>query len=82
MFAGKRPARTATPTPVERQLTHTPLDPVGSTVKAANKVRKLHISDQSAFATLRILGSAGSPYFVVHAKPPRLGSPRLLIINP
>lgn len=78
MFAAERPAP---PTPVERQLTRMPLDPVASTVKAANKVRKLHISSQSAHATLRILGSAGSPHFVVHAKPPRLGSPKLLIIN-
>lgn len=75
-LTAERPARPATRTPVERQLTRMLLDPVGSTVGAANKPHELHISDQSASATLRFLGSAGSPHFVVHAKPTHAWEPK------
>lgn len=68
-------------TAVKRQLTRTLLLPVGSILKAANQICGLHTYSQSTSATLRVLGSAGSPHFDVHAEPPRLGSPKLLIFN-
>lgn len=44
------------------------------------EMHEVHITSQSAPATLRIQGSAGSPHFAVYAKPPGFGSPKLSII--